>query len=239
MASRCCRSHSSWFLPEPVPACAAGIPAAFWHCAAAANLPRAIAAARCAAIAQRRQWPWASSVLATTGVHWCLMRHCPSKKYFHAVDLHRAQRPDVAEGASPLAYVPPLALTQPKSAGPSQGGRWASTSRVGSNGGCVLHYKGLWYLVHVHDIVQPKQIQSHIQTNRPHICLTKQVFTQLSPLYLSFITPSEDVGNVGSNRFAARFFFASVFRRRCLTASGGTASDLRMSARADSRVSSA
>ena len=106
------------------------------------------------------RWPWLIALRlrsaaigcgsrrshATTGFHWCLMRHCPSKINLHAVDLRRAQRPDVAEGASPSAYVPPLALAQPNSAGPSRGGRWASASRVGSSG-CVLHLKAGYQLL--------------------------------------------------------------------------------------------
>ena len=54
-------------LPELEPAYAAGIPAAFWHCAAAANSARAMAVAHCAAIAQRRHRLWVPSVARH---HW-------------------------------------------------------------------------------------------------------------------------------------------------------------------------
>ena len=66
-ASRVRRSHSSLYLPELVPACAAGSPAAFLHCAAAANSARAIASAHCAAFAQHRRRPWVPSVARH---HW-------------------------------------------------------------------------------------------------------------------------------------------------------------------------
>ena len=66
-APRIRRSHSSLYLPELVPACAAGIPAAFLHCAAAASLARAIASAHCAAFAQHRRRPWVPSVARH---HW-------------------------------------------------------------------------------------------------------------------------------------------------------------------------